>query len=133
MNGAAVSSAPKEERKGVKSPTGDAKVPQVFLWRSGCGALKIFWRLAAVFALLAVALASPAEAKAHQSGWARMAFREGHPCPSTGATWGLVRASSSITASRFARAGADAPINMRWQARPESLVKDGCSARFAAR
>lgn len=88
LNGAAVSSAPKEERKGVKSPAGDAKVPQVFLWRSGCGALKIFWRLAAVFALLAVALASPAEAKAHWPGWARMAFREGHPCPSTGATWG---------------------------------------------
>ena len=75
LNGAAVSDASKVERKGVKSPAWGAKVPRnvprLFAWRSWRGRVNLFWRLAAVCALLAVALASPAAAKGHRSGWAR--------------------------------------------------------------
>jgi hypothetical protein len=82
--------------------------------------------VAVAFLILAgaLALASPATAKAHRSGWARMAFREGHPCPSTGATRGACPGFVIDHSEPICAGGADAPFNMRWQARPESLVKD---------
>ena len=62
LNSPTVSDAPKEERKGVKCPAGDAKVPRnvprLFAGRSRRRRVKIFWRLAPVFAVLALALAS---------------------------------------------------------------------------
>jgi hypothetical protein len=76
------------------------------------------------FACLLIIADTPAEAKAHRSGWARMAFRAGHPCPSTGATRGACPGFVIDHSEPICAGGADAPFNMRWQARPESLVKD---------
>jgi len=73
---------------------------------------------------LLLALAPPAVAKTHRSGWARAAFRAGHPCPSTGLTRGACPEWIVDHIEPICFGGADAPFNMQWQARPDSLVKD---------
>jgi hypothetical protein len=82
--------------------------------------------VAVVFLILAgvLALAPPVAAKAHRSGWARMAFREGHPCPSTGATRGSCPGWIVDHIEPICFGGADAPFNMQWEPLPESLDKD---------
>jgi hypothetical protein len=60
----------------------------------------------------------------NRSAAAREAFRRGNPCPATLKTVGPCPGWVVDHRVPLCAGGADAPPNMQWQRRPESLVKD---------
>ncbi len=71
-------------------------------------------------AILFVALAT---ADARDPKQVRL-FRAAHPCPATGKTAGACPGWVVDHIKSLCAGGADAPTNMQWQTRADSLVKD---------
>jgi hypothetical protein len=78
--------------------------------------------VALVLSLLA--LWDVAEAQVQRQRAPILAFRKGHPCPSTGRLTGSCPGYVVDHKYPLCAGGADAPENMQWQEYRESLVKD---------
>jgi hypothetical protein len=73
---------------------------------------------------LALAVASPAEARIKRSQSAKVAFKAAHPCPASGATKGPCKGYVIDHIKALACGGADAPHNMQWQTIADGKAKD---------
>jgi len=78
--------------------------------------------LKTIFTLLFL-LALTAGADARDPKQVRL-FRAANPCPATGKTAGACPGWVVDHVVPLCAGGADAPVNMQWQSKPESLVKD---------
>jgi len=81
--------------------------------------------------LLITILACPASASARVARQVR-AFRAAHPCPATGKPSGPCPGWVVDHVIPLCLGGADAPANMQWQERQESLQKDVLERRACA-
>ena len=77
--------------------------------------------------LLAVMLALTcqiADARIKRSQSAKVAFKQQHPCPATGARKGPCKGYVIDHVTALACGGADAPSNMQWQTVADAKAKD---------
>lgn len=79
--------------------------------------------------ILAVAYAPPSEAKQPRSSSAIAAFKRHNPCPTTGARRGACAGYIIDHIIPLCAGGPDKPINMQWQTRSNSLIKDRAERR----
>ena len=83
--------------------------------------------------VLALMLAfTNADARIKGSQTAKVAFKQQHPCPASGATKGPCKGYVIDHIKPLACGGADAPSNMQWQTIAQAKAKDkwerkGCS------
>lgn len=84
----------------------------------------------AIALLFLLALAAPAGARDPKQ--VRL-FRAANPCPATGKSAGACPGWVVDHVVPLCAGGVDAPANMQWQTRPDSLVKDREERRFCGR
>ena len=89
--------------------------------------------LTLLFAIAALSLSAPAEARSKRSESAKLAFKAQNPCPATGARKGPCKGWVIDHVKPLACGGADHPDNMQWQTVAVGKAKDKWERRGCTR
>ena len=81
-------------------------------------------KLPLLLALMLAFSCQLAEARIKRSRSAKMAFKQQHPCPASGARKGACKGYVTDHIVPLACHGADAPSNMQWQTVADGKAKD---------
>lgn len=95
--------------------------------------MRLFWLKALPLTAVMLSVSAYASDRPHRSQSAKREFAQTHPCPSTGERKPSCPGYVLDHVVPLCAGGEDAPFNLQWQEREESLVKDREERRLCAR